>query len=128
MEDMRLIIRISREAYEIMKYNNTVNNPVCPLSQETMVRKIAEGVPEPKNPIFKYAKEGKWVWKPNGYDFAYGKVGNWCCSECKRVVIENAPIKNVPKVIEYVFCPYCGAEMSDLDFSHASGKEHKWKN
>lgn len=48
MEDMELIIRISREDFEIMKYNISVNNPLCPLSQEEMVATIASGTPLPK--------------------------------------------------------------------------------
>lgn len=108
MDEIDLVIKISREAYEIMKYNNTVNNPVCPLSQETMVRKIAEGVPEPKNPIFKCIKKGSWVWKPKGYNLLDGNLGDWYCSNCHRVLDKNVPMSFMEHVINYSYCPYCG--------------------
>jgi len=108
MEDIKLIIEISREAYEIMKYNNSVNNPVCPLSQETMVRKVAEGIPEPKTPIFKYVKKGSWVWKPKGYNLLDGNLGDWYCSNCHRVLDKNVPMSFMEHVVNYSYCPYCG--------------------
>lgn len=45
MADIELIIRISEEDFEIMKHNIAVNNPLCPLSQEEMVSKVANGTP-----------------------------------------------------------------------------------
>lgn len=45
MADIDLVIRISEEDFEIMKHNIAVNNPLCPLSQEEMVAKVANGVP-----------------------------------------------------------------------------------
>ena len=48
MADIELIIRISEEDFEIMKHNIAVNNPLCPLSQEEMVSKVANGTPLPK--------------------------------------------------------------------------------
>ena len=108
MEEIDLVIKISREAYEIMKYNDSVNNPVCPLSQETIVHKIAEGVPEPKNPIFKYIKRGSWVWKPKGYNLLDENLGDWYCSNCHRVLDKNVPMLFMEHVINYSYCPYCG--------------------
>lgn len=48
MEDMELVIKISKEDFEIMKHNIAVNNPLCPLSQEEMVCKVANGIPLPE--------------------------------------------------------------------------------
>jgi hypothetical protein len=45
---MELIIKINEEDYKIMKHNIVVNNPLCPLSQEEIVSKIASGIPLPK--------------------------------------------------------------------------------
>ena len=49
MADMELVIRIDEEDFEIMKHNVVVNNPLCPLSQEEMVSKVANGTPLPKD-------------------------------------------------------------------------------
>lgn len=115
MENIRLIIKISREAYEIMRYTDKTEHPTCPLSQETIVHKIAEGIPEPKNPVFKYIKKGKWVWMPIGHDLEYGKVGNWCCSECHRVLDKNVPMSFMEHVVNYSYCPYCGNTTEAID-------------
>lgn len=48
MADIELVIRIDEEDFESMKHNIAVNNPLCPLSQEEMVYKVANGVPLPK--------------------------------------------------------------------------------
>lgn len=48
METIDLVIKINEEDFEIMKHNIVVNNPLCPLSQEEMVSKIANGIPLPK--------------------------------------------------------------------------------
>lgn len=48
MSDIELVIKISEEDFEIMKHNIAVNNPLCPLSQEEMVAKVANGIPLPK--------------------------------------------------------------------------------
>lgn len=48
MADIELVIKISKEDFEIMKHNIAVNNPLCPLSQEEMVSKVAKGIPLPK--------------------------------------------------------------------------------
>ena len=40
---MKLIIDIDEEDFEIMKYNIAMGNPLCPISQEEMVIKIANG-------------------------------------------------------------------------------------
>lgn len=48
MADIELVIKIDEEDYEIMKHNIAVNNPLCPLSQEEMVSKVANGIPLPK--------------------------------------------------------------------------------
>lgn len=45
---MQIVIEIPEEDYEIMKHNIDVNNPLCPLSQEEMVSKVADGTPLPK--------------------------------------------------------------------------------
>lgn len=45
---MQIVIDISEEDYNIMRHNIVVNNPLCPLSQEEMVSKVANGVPLPK--------------------------------------------------------------------------------
>lgn len=42
------MIEIDKEDYKIMKHNITENNPLCPLSQEEMVSKVANGIPLPK--------------------------------------------------------------------------------
>ena len=48
MADIKLVIKISEEDFEIMKHNIAINNPLCPLSQEEMISKIANGIPLPK--------------------------------------------------------------------------------
>ncbi len=48
MADIELVIKIDEEDFEIMKHNIAVNNPLCPLSQEEMVYKIANGIPLPE--------------------------------------------------------------------------------
>lgn len=48
MEEVELVIKISEEDFEIMKHNISVNNPLCPLSQEKMVAIVANGTPIPK--------------------------------------------------------------------------------
>ena len=48
MADIELIIKIDEEDYKIMKHNIVVNNPLCPLSQEEIVSKIAKGIPLPE--------------------------------------------------------------------------------
>lgn len=45
---MHIVIDISEEDYNIMCHNIAVNNPLCPLSQEEMVSKVANGTPLPK--------------------------------------------------------------------------------
>ena len=45
---MQIVIDISEDDYKIMKHNIAVNNPLCPLSQEEMVSKVASGTPLPK--------------------------------------------------------------------------------
>ena len=45
---MQIMIDISEEDYNIMRHNIAVNNPLCPLSQEEMVSKVANGIPLPK--------------------------------------------------------------------------------
>lgn len=48
MANIDLVIKIDEEDYKIMKHNIAVNNPLCPLSQEEMVSKVANGTPLPK--------------------------------------------------------------------------------
>ena len=48
MADIKVVIQIDEEDFEIMKHNIAVNNPLCPLSQEEMVFKVATGTPLPK--------------------------------------------------------------------------------
>lgn len=48
MANIELVIKIDEEDYKIMRHNIAVNNPLCPLSQEEMVSKVANGVPLPK--------------------------------------------------------------------------------
>jgi hypothetical protein len=45
---MEIVIKISKEDFEIMKHNIAVHNPLCPLSQEDIVVAIANGIPLPK--------------------------------------------------------------------------------
>ena len=45
---MQIVIDIDKEDFEIIKHNIAVNNPLCPLSQEEMVSKVAKGTPLPK--------------------------------------------------------------------------------
>lgn len=49
MNNIELVVKISEEDFEIMKHNITVDNPLCPLSQEKIVTIIANGIPLPKN-------------------------------------------------------------------------------
>ena len=44
---MKLVIDIDEEDYKIMKHNIAINNPLCPLSQEEMISKVANGTPLP---------------------------------------------------------------------------------
>lgn len=48
MAEIELVIKIDEEDYKIMRHNIAVNNPLCPLSQEEMVSKVAKGTPLPK--------------------------------------------------------------------------------
>ena len=48
MAEIELIIKIDEEDFEIMKHNIAVDNPLCPLSQEEMVSRVANGVLIPK--------------------------------------------------------------------------------
>ena len=48
MENIELVIKILKEDFEIMKHNIAVNNPLCPLSQEEIVSKVANGIPLPE--------------------------------------------------------------------------------
>ncbi len=48
MAEIKLVIKIDEEDYKIMRHNIAVNNPLCPLSQEEMVSKVAKGTPLPK--------------------------------------------------------------------------------
>ena len=48
MADIEVVIRIDEEDYKIMRHNIAVNNPLCPLSQEDLVAKVANGTPLPK--------------------------------------------------------------------------------
>lgn len=48
MANIKLIIDIDEEDFEIMKHNIAVDNPLCPISQKDMVIKIANGTPLPK--------------------------------------------------------------------------------
>jgi hypothetical protein len=45
---MEIVIRISKEDFEIMKHNIEVDNPLCPLNEKDMVATIANGTPLPK--------------------------------------------------------------------------------
>lgn len=51
MAEIELVIKIDEEDYNIMKHNIAVNNPLCPISQEEMVFKVANGRLKP--PIYK---------------------------------------------------------------------------
>ena len=53
---MQIVIDIDEEDYKIMKHNIAVNNPLCPLSQEEMVSKVADGTPLPKLQADMFAK------------------------------------------------------------------------
>jgi len=44
----KLVIKITKEDFEIMKHNVAVDNPLCPLSQEEIVTIIANGTPLPE--------------------------------------------------------------------------------
>lgn len=48
MSDMELVIKISKEDYEVMKHNVAANNPLCPLREAEMVSIVANGTPLPK--------------------------------------------------------------------------------
>ena len=39
-------------------------------------------------------------------------IGNYHCSECRHTVIEDISRKHV-HVLDYVYCPYCGAKLKD---------------
>lgn len=45
MADIELVIKIDEEDYKIMKHSIAMDNPLCPLSQEEMVSKVANGTP-----------------------------------------------------------------------------------
>lgn len=42
---MRIEIDISEEDYNIIKHNNAIDNPLCPLSQKEVVCIISNGMP-----------------------------------------------------------------------------------
>lgn len=45
---IELVIRISEEDYETMKHNVAIGKPMCSLSEDKMVSKVANGIPLPK--------------------------------------------------------------------------------
>lgn len=45
---IEVVIRISEEDFKIMQHNIRVNNPLCPLSEDKMVSKVANGIPLPE--------------------------------------------------------------------------------
>lgn len=101
---MTLIIDIQEEDYEIMKHNITVNNPLCPLSQEEMVFKVANGKPLPKGHgrlidadrtlatawTNFYKHEDEWEKKDPDY-VPLGRFYNQNGFECCQQTIVNAP-------------------------------------
>lgn len=55
-------------------------------------------------PITPQPKIGHWEWVQYDYN---PELGNWCCSECKSVVVECVPAGcGVPL---YKHCPQCGS-------------------
>ena len=88
MADIELVIKIDEKDFKIMKHNIAVNNPLCPLNQEEMVSKVANGMPLPK---------GKWEVK--GQDIY--------CSICGEQSAYN--VWGASKFSNY--CPNCGADM-----------------
>lgn len=45
---MQIVIDIDEDDFKIIKHNVEVNHPLCPLSEEVVVTKIANGTPLPK--------------------------------------------------------------------------------
>lgn len=114
MDEISLIIRISNKDFELMKYNDAMNNPVCPLSQKEIVCKIARGVPIPTNPLFVPKKIAKWKWELKGYNTICGNIGDWHCTLCNKVIVKNLPKGYACESLTYKYCPYCGAEIRGI--------------
>jgi len=103
---MQIVIDISEEDYNIMRHNIVVNNPLCPLSQEEMVSKVANGTPLPKghgrlgdldmleNEVVNGIKAGLYE---KGYE-EYGLINDVddCveCIKCADTIIEADKLLN----------------------------------
>ena len=92
MAEVELIIKIDEEDYEIMKHNIAVNNPLCPLSQEEMVSKVANGVLLPKG-------YSKLIAEPTEEDIAKTIGGQNDFADCIRDAVK-AVFDNAPSVVK----------------------------
>lgn len=45
---MQIVIDIDEDDFKIIQHNVAINHPLCPLSEEVVVTKIANGTPLPK--------------------------------------------------------------------------------
>ena len=95
MADIELVIKIDEEDYNIMKHNIAVNNPLCPLSQEEMVSKVANGTPLPKG-------HGRLI---DADKLEYTCNSDECgmltgCNHCQYHIITEDEIDNAPTIID----------------------------
>lgn len=89
---MQIVIDIDEEDFNIMKHNVAVDNPLCPLSQEEIVTKIAHGTPLPKG-------HGKLIAEPTEEDIAKTVGGQNDFAECIRDAVRMVFV-NAPTIIE----------------------------
>ena len=87
------MIEIDEEDYKIMKHNIAVNNPLCPLSQEEMVSKVANGTPLPEHHgrIADMDEAIKCIKDIEGEDAIWAiSLIEWACSKRTLIKANNA--------------------------------------
>ena len=119
MDYVTVVVKIPREKFDVLTSDEFYTFPTeC---KEWGSRAIRNGIP-----IGNYAsslavtmektpKVGKWLWKETGYNTEKGTVGNWVCSVCKSAIDKNVPLGATDHVINFNYCPKCGAKLERLN-------------
>jgi len=63
-------------------------------------------------PVTPKQKMGHLEWVQDKY---YSKIGDWCCSECKSVVVESVTKEEKDCIALYKYCPQCGIKMEESE-------------
>lgn len=82
---------------EIVDFYKTMNDGICRVNESIMNLPTVTAEP----------KKGHWEYVQ--YD-GNPKIGNWHCSECRRVVFLLKSQKSGETPL-YDYCPWCGARM-----------------